>query len=205
MRHGNLDVLRARHLRFIELILAGYTAGDAYREIRPQARWAAKVGYVWLKNPKIAAAIKERTEAALARRARNAEAVLDRCACLTFVDPAEFFDDHHKLRNIRDMPLHARCTIASFEVREDRGDDGKVTARVGKIRLQPVGEAREQLMRHLGLFEKDHQQSAASLFANLPAVEAQRIVRLVNDLNERRRIAGPDAVDATGNAGGVTH
>ena len=72
---------------------------------------------------------------------------LQAMACVAYTDPADFFDEDGKIKEIEDIPKHARMAISGIEFDED----GKVK----KLKIADRNKAHENVAKVLGQFNKD--------------------------------------------------
>lgn len=84
---------------------------------------------------------------------------------MTF-DPAKLYDEHGNLRPITDLDEDTRMALSSVEFEEIGGGD-KPLVRVRKYKWANRYQAREQLMKHLGMFSEDNKQRTMVNIINL--------------------------------------
>ena len=84
------------------------------------------------------------------------ERTLNEIACISYIDPAELYDEDNNLLPIRQLPRHVRAAIASIEHDKDTG-------RATKVKLWDKPAALEKAMKHHGLYEKDNSQKGDSV------------------------------------------
>lgn len=116
----------------------------------------------------------------------TAQSVLAEMSFIAFSDPGELFDDNGKCIPIRQLPRNVRAAIAGFEIeRRTRGRGEKAEEyEVLKYKLWNKNDAASDLMRHLGLFEKDNQQKSGieNLLNRLPVAVAEQIIEKLKAL-----------------------
>lgn len=76
---------------------------------------------------------------------------------LTF-DPADLYREDGSLKNITELDEDTRMALTSVEFEQIGGNDSPVTVR--KVKWAGRHQAREQLMKHLGMFEADNRQKS---------------------------------------------
>lgn len=84
--------LTDRRLEFVNHYLESLNAADAARKVGYSAKTARQQAYALLREPDIAAAIKQAREARAARFDITAERLLEELRCIAFLDPRAFFD-----------------------------------------------------------------------------------------------------------------
>lgn len=110
----------------------------------------------------------------------TAQSVLQEMSYIAFSDPGELFDDDGKCIPIRQLPRNVRAAIAGFEIERrtrGRGEEAEEYD-VLKYKLWNKNDAASDLMRHLGLFEKDNLQKSGieNLLNRLPVAVAEQII-----------------------------
>lgn len=129
-------------------------------------QWGAKA----LQHPYVQQLIgdhRERMAAELeAKYALTRENVLSALANLVHADPRKLFHDDGRLRHVTELDDRTAKMVSSFEVEELYEMEGegrnrsKVNVgRVTKIRMWDKNSAVDKAMRHLGLYEKDNEQT----------------------------------------------
>lgn len=135
---------------------------DAYREVYPDAKRPDVSACKLMARPEIRDAISERTEQAIARAGVRNVRVLEELAAIAFLDPAELFDEHGALREVRGMDPKVRRALLALDVEDiftGRGEDRERVCRLHKIRLQPKIEALKALGQHLKMFTERHEHT----------------------------------------------
>ena len=139
---------------FAQQVALGKSQAEAYRQAYPRSRtWSPEA--VYSKASALAGTGKVSTRVAeLARAAAEAAGVdtaqvlrgLTKIAC---ADPRLLIGDDGKMKTLQDLDDATAAAVASYEV--DRF--GKV-----KVKFWDKVAALDRLARHLGLYEKDHEQ-----------------------------------------------
>lgn len=107
---------------------------------------------------------------------------------LTF-DPAKLFDAEGQLKPVTDLDEDTRMALASIEFEQVGSKDAPVFVR--KVKWANRAQAREQLMKHLGMFkEADPATIAASAAAGAMAAVAKTLD--FNAIRERARRAASE-------------
>lgn len=115
---------------------------------------ASQTGYVILERPHV----KARVDSLLKAQARDAKFTADEILLelkrLALLDPVELYNVDGTLRNIHEMPEHARRAIKEItveEVYEGRGDERRFIGYSRKVKVFDKLSAIEKAMKHLGL------------------------------------------------------
>lgn len=178
-------------------------ASEAYRRIystgKMKPETVNRTAFDLLQNHKIATRVAELRAAAAERAVVTESRVLEEAARIGLLDPAKLFDAAGNLLPIHQMPPEARAAIAGLEV-EETSVDGAAITRVRKVKLVDKNSALEKLMKHLGMFEKDHKQRAG-LFDNVPAEK----VKLIQEHLRALTGTGVAGQPAAGSPGRTTH
>jgi phage terminase small subunit len=78
-------------------------------------------------------------------------------------DPANLFDQHGRMKTVSEMDEDTRAALVGVEVTEEVVTRGRSktpigTLRTAKVKWVPKQSAREQAMKHLGMFKADNVQ-----------------------------------------------
>ena len=126
-------------------IRAGYSPGGA-------AQGASKL----LTNPKIIAAIAEKTEKRLTKLEITADRVLNELAKLAFLDPRKLFNPDGSLKAVTELDDDSAAAISGMDIEKLYEHFSKGGAKnigtVTKVKLLDKGINLERLGRHLKLF-----------------------------------------------------
>ena len=156
---------------FVEAYCAnGGNGTDAYIDAGFTARTrqtAAVESSKLLSNPKISKLVEEK-RAAMLKAAEDktlltAHEVLQDLAEARRFDPAKMYGEDGQILPVRDMPPEVRMHLEGVEVDEiavGKGADRRVIGQTVKVKYPKKSVAREQAMKHFGLFEKDNKQQA---------------------------------------------
>lgn len=149
-------------------VAAGYKSGEA----------AKKAGHRMSTNVHVAEMLEKRRAAVLAQAERTTlltvQEVLEDLAQARRFDPAKMYGEDGRLLPVRDMPPEIRMHLEGVEIDEiavGRGKDRVVIGHTSKVRFPKKSVAREQAMKHLGLFEKDNTQRTDPIAALFAAIE----------------------------------
>ncbi|MEL1243543.1 terminase small subunit [Flavobacterium sp. DGU11] len=114
-------------------------------------------------NPLVMARIKELQQEAQVRNNITLDELLQNLAAMVRFDIADLYDENGSLIALKDMPLETRQMIQQLDVSEVYGRNSEgvrdVVGAVKKIKTYSRTDAIEKLMKHLGGYEKDNQQS----------------------------------------------
>ncbi|HNF63329.1 MAG TPA: terminase small subunit [Rhodocyclaceae bacterium] len=163
---------------FIAEYLVDKNATQAAIRAGYSMKTAASIGEENLRKPEIRAAI----DAGLAKLAEkaglSAELVLSSLTRELSFDPADLYDEWGNIKPIHEIPADARKCLVGMETAQVGSPDAPVM--VQKVKWVNPAQAREQAMKHLGMFEKDNAQKPPQTVTEI------RLVALV---------AGPDSVE----------
>lgn len=162
-------------------------ASEAFRLAFPHScRWKAKTVHEHasrlLANGKVQTRLRELRDEAADRAVVEEADILKSALRAMNADPRLMFDAHEKLLPPSQWPDAIALAVDSFEIREERlpGVEGG-TRRISRVKLTPRSVAREQLMRHLGMFGCDNAQRQ-------PPAPPQTSEGIERDYAELRRI-----------------
>lgn len=123
---------------------------------------AGSQGQRLLKDVEIASRIAERAKAVANKYELTTElAARSIVQELTF-DPAKLYRDDGSLKDIHELDEDTRMALSAVEFEQVGGKDDPVTVR--KVKWANRAQAREQLMKHLGMFERDNTQKQPVMF-----------------------------------------
>ncbi len=115
------------------------------------------------KNAGVIARIEELQQEAQARNNITLDEIIQELAAIVRFDIADLYDDNGALKNIADMPKATRQMIQQLDISEVYGRNSEgvrdVVGAVKKVKTYSRTDAIEKLMKHLGGYEKDNQQS----------------------------------------------
>jgi phage terminase small subunit len=149
---------------------AGFTPGRA----------AEQAGYRLSKDVVATTLLEQRRAEVLAEARKKtqltADEVLESLARDIRFDPAKLYDEHGKLKPIHEIDEDTRLAMRGLEVDEitERvGDTTEVVGYTTKAKFPEKTAAREQGMKHFGLYDKDNRQKADPIIALLAAIETK--------------------------------
>jgi phage terminase small subunit len=117
---------------------------------------AASQGSRLLKNVKVRQIIDSRRTALVAKYELTTDMIVRSIVQELTFDPAKLYDESGNLRKITDLPEDVRMALSSIEFEQVGSPDAPVFVR--KVKWAARLGAREQAMKHLGMFEKDNSQ-----------------------------------------------
>lgn len=159
---------------FVEAYIAnGGNATEAAKAAGYSAKTAHVQGSQLLKDPNVSAAITARRESLVKRYELTADLVTRSIVQELTFDPALLYNHDGSLKHVTELDEDARMALTSVEFEQIGSQDAPVFVR--KVKWAQRGQAREQAMKFLGMFERDNKQRAG-LLGDLPreAVEAIR-------------------------------
>ena len=173
-RAGNSRAAAAeRRLLFVEKYCEnGGNGRKAFKAAGYSARTAKTMDvevYRLLRRPEVAKAIAERRaatlEAARDKTQLTADEVLRSLARDVRFDPAKLFDENGVMRPISEMDEDTRLALRGTKVYEEyhgRGEDREKIGETVEVKFPEKTAAREQAMKHFGLYERDNLQKPAA-------------------------------------------
>lgn len=136
-------------------------ASEAYRLIykpkKSKPSTVHRTAHGLLKNPKVAARINELREDIAACVGLTREKVLNSMRCALDFDPAKLFNADGTLKKITDLDEDTRTALSSIELAETKIVDD-VSILLKKFKAVDKNVARDQAMKHFGLYQRDNEQ-----------------------------------------------
>lgn len=154
----------AEHKRklFVEAYLAN---GNNATQAAIQAGYSAKTAHVaggrLLKHVEVSTLLEQRRTAVLSKLELTTESVLRSLAQAVHFDPRKLYDEQGNLKPIPELDDDTAMALSGFEVMEEKGsgpDRGKVVGYTKKVKWLDKNAARDQAMKHLGMFREDNNQ-----------------------------------------------
>lgn len=131
---------------------AALTAGYAPKS-------ASVTGCVLLKHPKVLEIISSRQKELSKKYELTTESVIKSLAQAVHFDPRKLYRDDGSLKPINELDDDTAAALAGFEVSEDKAE-GMVVGYTKKVKWLDKNTAREQAMKHLGLYLEDNKQKS---------------------------------------------
>jgi phage terminase small subunit len=139
---------------------------------------AAVRGSELVKDRNVAEAIEKRRSTALVAAQEvtdlTAAEVLASLARDIRFDPAKLYNDDGSLKAIKDLDEDTRLALRSVEVDEIKEGNGKERIVVGhttKVKFPEKTAAREQGMKHFGMYERDNSQKPPAVLIHAPGAK----------------------------------
>ena len=141
-----------KQARFVAEYRKDLNATQAYIRAGYSEKGAAQSAEKLLRNPEIAAAVAEKTEAQLEKANLTAELVLEEMRRVAFSNVQDLFDATGNLRPIHELTREQAACIASLEViiKNAEAGDGHLD-RVHKIKIWDKPRVLEMLGKHFAL------------------------------------------------------
>lgn len=152
-------------------IAAGYKESNAY-----------KSGYRLTKDAQVIAMLGQRQDYLAKTYSLTTEDIIKSIAQDLHFDPADMFNEDGSLKRIIDLDEDTRMAIDSFETIQIGSADAPVF--IKKIKRSPKATAREQAMKHLGMFKKDNEQLRAITLDVTDA--ASKVAQLLKSAKARK-------------------
>lgn len=150
-------------------IANGGNATDAAIKAGFTERSARTRGNELVKDRDIQAQIADMAKETAKRYELTADLVVRSIVQELSFDPANLYRDNKSLKDITELDEDTRMALASVEFEQIGGADSPVSVR--KVKWASRHQAREQAMRHLGLFEKDNRQKGSALASILAEID----------------------------------
>lgn len=148
---------QARRALFVEAFIAnGGNATEAAKSAGYSHRTAGSQGHDLLKVPEISVAIANRSRSLAKKYEMTTELVARSIVQELTFDPAKLYRDDGTLKAITELDEDVRMALTAVEFEQIGSPDAPVFVR--KFKWAQKQGAREQAMKHLGMFEKDNQQ-----------------------------------------------
>lgn len=139
-------------------VAAGYAEHSARRQ-------AVKL----LERPRVREMIQQHQQTLTKKYELDADLVIRSIVQELSFDPAKLYRGNGSLKDIAELDEDTRMALASVEFEQIGGADSPVSVR--KVKWASRHQAREQAMKHLGLFEKDNRQKGSALASILAEID----------------------------------
>lgn len=163
------DAARARKNLFANAFIAnGGNATEAAKSAGYSPATAYSQGHRLLKDAEVQRQVSSATEKIAKKYELNAEMVVKSIVQEITFDPAKLYREDGSLKDITELDEDTRASLAGVEfATEGSAKDGFTFVR--KLKWAPKQGAREQAMKHLGMFSADNTQKSplAGLEPNL--------------------------------------
>lgn len=113
-----------------------------------------------MQKPKIIARIKELQADAARNVGLTVEKVLNSLRCAIDFDPAKLYAEDGSLKPLHELDEDTRAVLAAIETVEMGGTDSPQLLCTKKIKWLDKNTARDQAMKHFGLYKRDNEQRA---------------------------------------------
>lgn len=158
---------------FISEYLIDKNATQAAIRAGYSAKTARQMGDENLSKPYIAAEIESRLATLAAKAGLTAELVLASLARELRFDPADLYDEWGNIKPIHEIPEDARMCLVGMETAQVGSPEAPVM--VQKVKWVSAAQAREQAMKHLGMYEKDNAQKTDPVRDLIMAIQGNSI------------------------------
>jgi phage terminase small subunit len=144
---------------FAEAYIAnGGNASEAARSAGYAEKSVGVTGCRLLKDAQVRAILDERQTALANKYELTAEAIIKSIAQDLHFDPANLFNADGSVKPVTEMDEDTRMALVSIETMQI--GDPESPAIIRKIKWATKHQAREQAMKHLGMFERDNKQKS---------------------------------------------
>jgi len=120
------------------------------------------VGWQFMQDPEVQDRIEELKRIRSERTGITADKVLREVARISFSDIREYYNEDGTLKNITDLSDDAAAALSAIKTEELFEMDGRKKVFTGyskEIKTYDKPASLEKLMKHLGLYNKDNEQS----------------------------------------------
>lgn len=149
---------------FAEAYIAnGGNASEAAKSAGYSAKTAGVTGCRLLKDVQVQSILGERQKALANKYELTAEAIIKSIAQDLHFDPANLFNGDGSVKAVAEMDADTRMALVSIETMQLGDADSPAIIR--KIKWATKHQAREQAMKHLGMFEQDNKQKSDPITA----------------------------------------
>lgn len=150
--------LTAKQERFIQEYLVDLNATAAYKRAGYSGKGnvAEAAASRLLRNVQVQAEVAKRTKTTAAKYELTQELIIRSIVQELAFDPAKLYGQDGQLLPITDLPEDVRMALTSIEFEQHGSPEAPVFVR--KVKWAQRQGAREQAMKHMGLFEKDNKQ-----------------------------------------------
>ncbi len=138
---------------------------------------AGQTGARMLKHAEVQARIAERQQILAHKYELTAESVIRSLAQAVHFDPRKMYREDGTLKPIQDLDDDTAAALTGLEITEETIGKGGQRETVGytkKVKWLDKNQAREQAMKHLGLYKEDNKQR--SLLENVPRETLKALV-----------------------------
>lgn len=144
---------------FAEAYIAnGGNASEAAKSAGYAESSAGVTGCRLLKDAQVRLILDERQSALANKYELTAEAIIKSIAQELHFDPANLFNEDGSVKSVSEMDADTRLALVSIETLQL--GDPESPAIIRKIKWATKHQAREQAMKHLGMFERDNKQKS---------------------------------------------
>jgi phage terminase small subunit len=156
------DAAAARKRLFVEAYIQnGGNATEAAKKAGYSKATAYSQGSRLLKDVEVQKALEGRQEKLAAKFELTTEAVLKNLAQAIYFDPRKLYDENGRLKDVHELDDDTVMALSGVEVKEEFDyEDGKRVHNgyTKKLKWLDKNTARDQAMKHLGLFREDNKQ-----------------------------------------------
>ena len=158
---------------FINEYLIDKNATQAAIRAGYSVKTARQMGDENLSKPYIASEIESRLATLAEKAGLSAELVLASLARELRFDPADLYDEWGNIKPIHEIPEDARKCLVGMETAQVGSPEAPVM--VQKVKWVNAANARDQAMKHLGLYEKDNAQKTDPVRDLIMAIQGNSI------------------------------
>jgi phage terminase small subunit len=154
----NKKGLSTKMRRFCEEYLIDLNGTQAAIRAGYSERTAKAIASENLTKPDVRQLIKNLRQEAQERNRIQLDELIQTLAAIVRLDPIDIFNENGVVKNLNDMPESARKCITELKLMEISSVDGPIGV-LKTIKFSSKLDAIEKLMKHLGGYEKDNEQT----------------------------------------------
>lgn len=117
-----------------------------------------RLAHELMQNPKVRSRISELQADAARNVGLTVEKVLNSLRCAIDFDPAKLYAEDGSLKPLHELDEDTRAVLAAIETVEMGGTDSPQLLYTKKIKWLDKNTARDQAMKHFGLYKRDNEQ-----------------------------------------------
>lgn len=153
-----------QHIRFADKYFETLNASESARYAGFSEETAKQEGWRLLQRDDVQQYLEKLRAELQEKTGVTQQRVLNEIAKIAFSDIRNYYTDDDALKPITDLDDNEAAALSSVKILEEKLPGTQIVVGVNKeIKLYDKLSGLEKLARHLGLFEKDNQQSSAKI------------------------------------------
>lgn len=180
--------LTQKQENFSLYLFEGMSQRVAYRKAFPSSKkWSDATvdnrASELAKSDEILGRLKSMREKVEERSVITIEKTVKELAKIAFMKEADFYNDDGSVKKLSELTEDQKAALASYEfkqIKEGFGDDAEYID-VPVFRSQDKLKALDMIMKHLGAYEKDNEQSKQKVEVVINAEEVKKVITNFDD------------------------